>query len=146
MNHLQNQLDNLLQEAQRHTIGIEEYAKKHVDDTPENIEKELNQRFRALKNTVNEQLSAIQHSVFQHAPKPNDHDYDDKKARYKEFLSGASSGLKRISQTFDTLLNKLGEAISKIMIWIMENLPNIITCIAILFEKVIFPVMSQKII
>jgi chemotaxis response regulator CheB len=144
MDCLQNQLDNILRQAQQHTLDIEQYAKEHVNDAPEDIEKQLNQRLHNFRTNINEQLSVVENSIFQHAPKKNESNYDTKQARYKEFLSGASNGLKGMSDMLDNLFTRLKDVFSKILQWIVENLPNIAANIVILFEKVIFPLLKSK--
>jgi hypothetical protein len=144
MDYLHNQLDNVLQQAQQHTLDIEQYAKEHVNDAPEDVEKQLSQRLHNFRTSINEQLSVVENSIFQHAPKKNEPNYDTKQAQYKEFLSGASNSLKEMSDMLNNLFTRLKDVFSKILQWIVENLPNIVPSIVILFEKVIFPLLMLK--
>jgi hypothetical protein len=144
MDPLQNQLDNILRQAQQHTHDIEQYAKEHVNDSPEDIEKELHQRLQNFRSNINEQLSLVEKSIFERTPKKNEPDYENKQAHYKEFLSGALNGLKGMSDMLNNFFTELKDVFTKIVQWIVENLPNIVPSIVILFEKVIFPLLKLK--
>ena len=143
-NSLQDQLDNVLQEAQQHTHGIEQYAKNHVTDNPDDVERELTKRLENFRSRINEQLSDVEKSITKNAPKPNDPDYECKKARYKEFLADTTSAIKKMAEMLGNLLSKLAAAIHQIVQWIIQNLPAIVSAIVILFERVIFPLMKAK--
>jgi flagellar biosynthesis GTPase FlhF len=143
MDYLQKQLDNVSRQARQHTLDIEQYAKEHVNDAPEDIEKQLNQRLHNFRTDINKQLSAVENSIFQQAPKKNEPNYDTKQAHYRKFLSGASNGLKRMSDMLNNLFTRLKDVFSKILQWIVENLSNIVASIVILFEKVIFPLLKS---
>lgn len=144
MSSFQDQLDNVLKEARQQTADIEQYAKEHATDTPEDIEQELKRRLQNLKTRVNEQISAVESSILQHAPKGNEPDYEERKKQYMEFLSGASVGLKTLTDTMKKLFMKLADAVCKIVQWIVEKLPTLLPHIVMLFEKVIFPLLEKK--
>jgi phage-related protein len=141
---LQSQFDSVLQEAEQRTRDIEQYAKDHVEDTPECIERELKQRLHNFRIKISEQLSDIEASILQHKPEQNDPDYNQKKALFKEFMTGACSAIKEMTQMLENLLSRLGEIIAQIVNWIIQNLPAILSAITVLFEHVILPLMKAK--
>jgi hypothetical protein len=141
---LQSQLDNVLEEAQRHIRDIEQYANNHVTDSFENVERELKERLEKFRAEMNQQISGMENSITKHAPKINDPDYEYKKARYKEFLLGGSDAIKKTNEVLGNVFSKLGPAIVQIVQWIGQNLPTIVPAIVTLFKEVVLPLMKHK--
>jgi hypothetical protein len=141
---LQSQLDNVLEEAQRHIRDIEQYANNHVTDSPENVERELKERLEKFRAEMNQQIYGMENSITKHAPKINDPDYEYKKAHYKEFLIGGSGAIKKTNEVLGNVFSELGQVIVQIVQLIVQNLPTIVAVIVTLFKEVIFPLMNHK--
>ncbi|CAF1466626.1 unnamed protein product [Didymodactylos carnosus] len=144
-NQFQKQLDEVVNQAKRYTSDIEIYTKEHVDDPPEQLEAELHLRINNFRQDITQQLNNVNNSITQHRPiqGQNDPDYENKRQKYKEFLTESNRSINKMKETLDNLLTKIVDVIKQVIIWLAENLPKIVDAIIKLYDMVIKPLMEQ---
>lgn len=142
-NFIDNKLHGIQCNTARSVNQIETYAKDRAyKDSVDEYENALMDRTNTLKMNVNSQLDDVQSSIFSRRPSPNDPNYARHKEEYKQFLNYADSGLSSMKGLFEQLFAQLINVVKRIVQWILENLPSIVTAIVTIFGKLILPLLG----
>ena len=140
---IDNQLHRIHTNTARGVDDIQDYAMSRAgNETIDKYEKELMQRVSSLKSDINGQLDSFEQDMNSRRPSLNETNYEQKRQQYREFLIHADDGLETMKGSFARLFSKLYEIIKKIVKWITNHWPEIISAIAAIFGSVILPLLG----
>lgn len=137
------QLHSIHSNTARGVDGIQNYATSRVNnETIERYESALMEKTTNLKWTVNNQLDDLHQNIVSRRPSPSDFNYEEKREQYRAFLTHANDGVGSMKGIFSRLFSKLFEVVKKIVDWIINHLPQIVSAIARIFSSVILPLLG----
>jgi hypothetical protein len=140
LNHIDNRLHSIQHNTAQGVDDIQTYAKSRATTkAADRYESELRSRTTNLKNNISGQLDDLHEDITSRRPSPNDINYKQKLEQYGKFLVHANDGIGSMKNVFSRLFSKLFEVVKKIVQWVRDHLPDIVSAIANIFENVILP-------
>jgi hypothetical protein len=143
LHHIDNRLHDIHVDTARGVDDIQNYAtSRATNEAIEKYENTLMHRTSNLKSNINGQLDNLHHDIISRRPSPNDSDYEQRREQYRAFLVHANDGVGSMKGVFGQLFSKLFDVVKKIVHWILNRLPQILSAIAGIFTSVILPLLG----
>jgi hypothetical protein len=145
LNHIDNRLHTIQRDTAQGVDDIQTYAKSRATtETADRYENALMSRTSNLKKNISGQLDDLHKDVTNRRPSPNDTNYTHKIEQYRKFLVHATDGIESMKNVFSRLFSKLFEVVKKIVKWVGDHLPEIVSAITTIFSHVIVPLLNYS--
>jgi len=143
LNHIDNRLHSIQRDTAQGVDNIQTYAtSRATTEAADRYENALISRTSNLKNDISGQLDDLHEDIITRRPSPNDTNYKHKLEQYRKFLVHANDGIGSMKNLFSRLFSKLFEVVKKIVKWVRDHLPQIVSAIATVFSHIIVPLFG----
>ena len=116
------------QRARDFQTGVETIAQRRDNAMVNSLEEQVDREAVQFIADVQNQLDSMRNDIKSRRPtNANDPDFVTRMAQYQQFVSGASTGVQRVTAWVNLIFEKIIAVVRKVVQWIIDQAKTIIT-------------------